>query len=106
MKYYRFYLVLILSLILVACRGEAPKGPPASPEAIPPAAPAAPVQPKKSVPKIIAFGDSLTAGYGLPLEQSYPSLLQNRLDREGLAYEVVNAAACRESTGRSKATCE
>lgn len=42
-------------------------------------------------PKIVAFGDSLTAGYNLPSSQSYPSLLQQRLDREGYHYEVVNA---------------
>jgi acyl-CoA thioesterase-1 len=88
MKYFLFYFVLILSFILTACRGEAPKETAGSPEAASSAAPAAP---KKSLPKIIAFGDSLTAGYGLPVEQSYPSLLQNKLSRDGLEYEVVNA---------------
>lgn len=39
----------------------------------------------------MAFGDSLTAGYGLKPEESYPSLLQKKLDAEGYAYEVVNA---------------
>jgi acyl-CoA thioesterase-1 len=39
----------------------------------------------------VILGDSLTAGLGLPVEQSYPALLQQRLDREGLAFEVVNA---------------
>lgn len=47
--------------------------------------------PRKSVPKIVAFGDSLTAGYGLPVAQSYPSLLQQKLDADGFEYEVVNA---------------
>jgi acyl-CoA thioesterase I len=42
-------------------------------------------------PKIVAFGDSLTAGYNLPSSQSYPSLLQQKLDRDGHNYEVVNA---------------
>jgi acyl-CoA thioesterase I len=42
-------------------------------------------------PKIVVLGDSLTAGYGLAIEQSYPSLLQQRLDAAGLRYEVVNA---------------
>ena len=37
------------------------------------------------------LGDSLTAGLGLRLEQSYPSLLQQKLRRGGLDYEVVNA---------------
>jgi acyl-CoA thioesterase-1 len=39
----------------------------------------------------VAFGDSLTAGLGLPPSQSYPSLLQKRLDADGFAYEVLNA---------------
>ncbi len=42
-------------------------------------------------PKIVAFGDSLTAGLGLPAHQSYPSLLQEMLERDGYSYEVVNA---------------
>jgi acyl-CoA thioesterase I len=33
----------------------------------------------------------LTAGLGLPPEQSYPALIQRRLDQEGYAFEVVNA---------------
>jgi len=42
-------------------------------------------------PKIVILGDSLTAGLGLDRRQSFPSLLQERLEREGYAYEVVNA---------------
>ncbi len=42
-------------------------------------------------PKIIAFGDSLTAGFGLSEKESYPYLLQERLNSEGFDYEVINA---------------
>jgi acyl-CoA thioesterase-1 len=42
-------------------------------------------------PKIIAFGDSLTAGFGLAEKESYPYLLQERLKADGYNYEVVNA---------------
>lgn len=42
-------------------------------------------------PKIIAFGDSLTAGFGLAETESYPYLLQQRLKADGFDYEVVNA---------------
>ena len=42
-------------------------------------------------PKIVALGDSLTSGYGLVETQSYPSLLQKRIDEEGYQFEVVNA---------------
>jgi acyl-CoA thioesterase-1 len=41
-------------------------------------------------PLIVALGDSLTAGYGLETAQAWPSLLQQRLDRQGLNYRVVN----------------
>jgi acyl-CoA thioesterase I len=42
-------------------------------------------------PKIVAFGDSLTAGFGLLEKESYPYLLQERLKADGYDYEVVNA---------------
>jgi acyl-CoA thioesterase I len=42
-------------------------------------------------PRIVFLGDSLTAGLGLAPEESVPSLIQQRLDREGYEYEVVNA---------------
>lgn len=44
-----------------------------------------------NAPKIIAFGDSLTAGFGLAETESYPYLLQQRLKADGYNYEVVNA---------------
>src|SRR5262245_25148812 len=44
-----------------------------------------------SRPRIVFLGDSLTAGYGLDVEQSVPSLVQKHLDAEGYKYEVVNA---------------
>ncbi|MEP6917779.1 MAG: arylesterase [Acidobacteriota bacterium] len=42
-------------------------------------------------PKVVVLGDSLTAGLGLPGAQSYPSLLQKKIDHEGLRFEIVNA---------------
>lgn len=42
-------------------------------------------------PKIVAFGDSLTAGFGLTEKESYPYLLQQKLNADGFDYEVVNA---------------
>lgn len=42
-------------------------------------------------PKIVAFGDSLTAGFGLTENESYPYLLQQRLNADGYNYEVINA---------------
>lgn len=42
-------------------------------------------------PKIIALGDSLTAGFGLTEKESYPYLLQEKLRADGFDYEVINA---------------
>jgi acyl-CoA thioesterase-1 len=42
-------------------------------------------------PKIVALGDSLTAGFGLTENESYPYLLQQKLNSDGYDYEVVNA---------------
>ncbi len=42
-------------------------------------------------PKIIALGDSLTAGFGLSEKESYPYLLQEKLRADGYDFEVVNA---------------
>jgi acyl-CoA thioesterase-1 len=47
---------------------------------------------------IVAFGDSLTAGLGVPADQAYPSLLTARLKAEGYPYRVVNAGVSGETT--------
>ena len=43
-----------------------------------------------SLPAIVAFGDSLTAGLGVPHDESYPADLQCDLDARGYRYRVVN----------------
>jgi len=40
---------------------------------------------------IVAFGDSLTAGYGLAANEAFPAQLQRALNAKGLAVNVVNA---------------
>ncbi len=49
-------------------------------------------------PKIVAFGDSLTAGFGLEEKESYPYLLQKKLEANGFNYEVVNAGVSGETS--------
>ncbi len=49
-------------------------------------------------PKIVAFGDSLTAGFGLAEKESYPFLLQGKLKADGYDYEVINAGVSGETS--------
>lgn len=49
-------------------------------------------------PKIVAFGDSLTAGFGLLEKESYPYLLQEKLKADGFDYEVINAGISGDTT--------
>ncbi|MCH7476760.1 MAG: arylesterase [SAR324 cluster bacterium] len=54
--------------------------------------------PPSTAPLIVALGDSLTAGFGLPVEQSYPAVLQERLRAEGYPHQVVNAGVSGDTT--------
>lgn len=82
--------LLLLTVGLAACGGNGSEdSTPAPPSKSPPST--AKAGSSKNLAKIVAFGDSLTVGYGLPIEESYPSLLQKKLQRDGFNYEVVNA---------------
>jgi acyl-CoA thioesterase I len=41
--------------------------------------------------KIVALGDSLTAGFGLPADAAFPAKLEKALKAKGLAVEIINA---------------
>ncbi|HEY4085925.1 MAG TPA: arylesterase [Bryobacteraceae bacterium] len=84
----------LLSLTLYGCGGrqqaEQPKSE-SAPAAITPAA-------IDTRPVIVAFGDSLTAGYGVEPGKSYPDFLQQRLDAAGYKYHVVNLGVSGDTT--------
>lgn len=96
MRYLIRNLALICSAFLLAgaagCAASKPKPAPAPdrPLLAPPAS--------TDRPKIVAFGDSLTAGFGLTEKESYPYLLQERLMADGFDFEVVNAGASGDTT--------
>lgn len=49
---------------------------------------------------IVAFGDSLTAGYGVPETEAYPAQLQRKLRQAGYPWTIINAGISGEtSTG-------
>jgi acyl-CoA thioesterase-1 len=81
--------LLILAAVPLAACGGGPRGTSSAPAQTAQTPPAPP--PAENVPKIVAFGDSLTAGYGLRPQESYPALLQKMIDADGFKYEVVNA---------------
>jgi acyl-CoA thioesterase-1 len=85
--------LLLATSLLAGCRSKAPETPetaaPASDSAAPSSASDATTV-LDGRPVIIAFGDSLTAGYGADPGDSYPDYLQKDLDAQGYHYQVVN----------------
>ena len=51
-----------------------------------------------ATPTIVVLGDSLSAGYGIKVEQGWVNLLAQRLATEGYGYRVVNASVSGETT--------
>jgi len=49
-------------------------------------------------PTVLIFGDSLSAGYGIDVDQSWAALLQARLEQQGYEHRVVNASISGETT--------
>lgn len=62
------------------------------------------VAPAHAARTILVFGDSLSAGYGLPSGSGWVSLLEHRLKRDRLDYTVINASVSGETTlgGRNR----
>jgi acyl-CoA thioesterase I len=54
-------------------------------------------------PLIVAFGDSLSAGYQLPPADSFPAQLQAALRADGIAATVHNAGVSGDTTSQGKA---
>ena len=57
---------------------------------------------KGSNKKILFFGDSLTAGYGLEVSEAFPALIQQKIDSLELEYTVINAGLSGETTASGK----
>jgi acyl-CoA thioesterase-1 len=94
-----------LGLLLFGCGGSRPVQPNAeSPQAAPSAqreAKSTPNNPATNIdtrPVIVAFGDSLTAGFGAEPGKSFPDFLQKDLDAAGLNWRVVNAGVSGNTT--------
>jgi acyl-CoA thioesterase I len=47
---------------------------------------------------LVVFGDSISAGYGVPQGRSFPDDLQRKLDTEGYAWHIVNMGVSGDTT--------
>jgi len=88
--------LLAAALALSACGGKSPA---AAPEVSTSPAPHPPAGPHKVV---IAFGDSLFAGYGLDPGQSYPAKLEKALWAKGVNAAVINAGVSGDTTAAAR----
>src|SRR5271170_116313 len=99
-------LLPIFAFVFAGCQPSRPTAPAAS---APPAgsnaeldntaAATTPVlDPNDTRPVIVAFGDSLTAGYGAAPGESYPDYLQQDLDQLGYHYRVANLGVSGNTT--------
>ena len=94
----------VLLICLVGCEGQEPSLSTENlqnPSAVQSSGPAGSTKtnsPSQGLPRIVAFGNSLTAGLGVSPDQSYPSLLQERLDKAGYHYQVINAGVSGDTT--------
>src|SRR5262245_27966788 len=82
-----FLTILVIGLLLLQSCSERPGPPPEGSTSTPAPSPTA----ADTRPVIMAFGDSLVAGYGLAQSESFPFRLQQKLDSNGYKYRVVNA---------------
>jgi acyl-CoA thioesterase I len=51
---------------------------------------------------IVFYGNSLTAGYGVDPAESFPSIVQDKIDSLQLPYKVINAGVSGETTAGGK----
>ncbi|MBH62075.1 MAG: arylesterase [Alphaproteobacteria bacterium] len=52
---------------------------------------------------VVAFGDSLTAGYGLPASDAFPVRLETALRKAGVRVRVINSGVSGETTAGGRA---
>lgn len=81
------WILALIPLLLVACDRQAPSA--SSTDETPP---------KAVSGVIVAFGDSLTEGYGFEPERAYPALLEKHLTEKGYHYKVINAGISGETS--------
>lgn len=90
----KWTVAVLLSLTLFGCGGTKPADAPKTAVTTEPATP----PPTDTRPVIVAFGDSLSAGYGVEPGKSFPDDVQRKLDAAGYKYRVVNLGVSGDTT--------
>jgi acyl-CoA thioesterase-1 len=99
-----FFLVFAFVLLYVGCstpdsvpRKDSTDRPEASPAPAPAPIQAKP-QPADERPVVVAFGDSLSAGFGAEPGKSFPDFVQRLIDSAGYRYRIFNAGVSGDTT--------
>jgi acyl-CoA thioesterase I len=92
----RLYVLLALVLML-GCSRKEPETASTSPPQLS-TGPAPIIRKDDARPAIVALGDSISAGFGVPQGQSFPDHLQRELDRRNQQYRVINAGISGDTT--------
>jgi acyl-CoA thioesterase-1 len=93
-RIFKFHIFISFFVLLIAC-SESRKGSEITETAT---TVEKETQPAMKKPVILFFGNSLTAGYQLDINEAFPALIQERLDSLGYQYEVINAGLSGETT--------
>ncbi len=99
-------LALVTICLLAACGKPAPEEASPAPAAEKPAVAASESKPESESgarPVIAAFGDSLSAGFGVDVGLSFPDFLQKEIDRRGFRYHVENFGISGDTTSSALA---
>ncbi|MBJ2174452.1 arylesterase [Aureibaculum sp. A20] len=89
----------MIATVLISCRGDVAKK--ENNEEVKTAEGV--VAEKTDSKKILFFGDSLTAGYGLDdVNDAFPALIQSTIDSLGLDYTIINSGVSGETSAGGK----
>lgn len=93
--------------MMIGCgESERNAAPPASDSPATPAGDATPPEPGAVAVEeplaVLFLGTSLTAGLGLPPEQAYPAVIQEKIDSVGLPFRVINAGVSGETSAGAR----
>jgi len=101
---YRRYVALLLMVQLAAACSDdsAVREAPANQAEAAPAGPAPTPAPQADARLVLAFGDSLYAGYRLDQDESFPAALERALAARGMAARVANAGVSGDTTASGR----